>query len=363
MTLSNRFAREVAGTANALVAGWGNLGGGVTQIVMGSALFPLFKLFFQAEDKDGDSTTSSEMAWRTVFCVPAVLLLTTAYLVWGHCDDSPKGDYRELVRQEQILVVNPVGSLCKAGRNWNVWVLLFQYACCFGVEVTMTNATALYFTEQFGQSTVSAAAIASTFGFMNLFARGLGGFGSDFCNSKFGMKGRLGWQIVTLFMEGLAVILFGFADSLAGSICALIFLSIMVQGAEGSTFGIVPYVDRRFTGKDGDLAHMSGQKLFQKLTCFFLCYATVGSVVGWVGAGGNVGGVIFAALFREFNYRTAFTLMGAFASASSVLSAFMNVKSLVQNHEQHQKEENKEDKHDLFHVNQAAAETFQKDEI
>ena len=37
------FTREVAGTANAIVGGWGNLGGGVTQLVMGSVLFPIFK--------------------------------------------------------------------------------------------------------------------------------------------------------------------------------------------------------------------------------------------------------------------------------------------------------------------------------
>lgn len=56
------FTKEVAGTANALVGGWGNFGGGVTQIVMGTALFPLFKLGM-----------SPEMAWRTVCIVPAVI--------------------------------------------------------------------------------------------------------------------------------------------------------------------------------------------------------------------------------------------------------------------------------------------------
>jgi NNP family nitrate/nitrite transporter-like MFS transporter len=29
--------------------------------------------------------------------------------------------------------------------NWNTWILFIQYACCFGVELTMNNAAALYF--------------------------------------------------------------------------------------------------------------------------------------------------------------------------------------------------------------------------
>lgn len=272
---SQMFTREVAGTANALVAGWGNLGGGITQLVMGSALFPLFKLFY-----GGDDSERSELAWRTVFVVPAVVSLVASYVIWAYCDDSPKGDYRERVRQQEITVVSPTASLCAAAQNRNVMVLLIQYACCFGVEVTMTNATALYFRDEFGQSTVSAAAIASgensdspiihiyfrglllmpfftprysnfrlVFGIMNLFARGIGGFVSDLFNSKYGMRGRVMWQGVTLLLEGAAVVVFGFADTLPGSILALIFLSMMVQSAEGSTFGIVPYVDRRYTGK------------------------------------------------------------------------------------------------------------------
>ena len=74
---------------------------------------------------------------------------------------------------------------------------------------------------------------------MNLFARGLGGFGSDLFNAKYGMRGRMTWQTVTLFVEGVAVVIFGFADTLAGSILALIFLSLAVQSAEGSTFGAI----------------------------------------------------------------------------------------------------------------------------
>lgn len=70
--------------------------------------------------------------------------------------------------------------------NVNTWLLFVQYACCFGVEITMNNAAALYFKEQFALSTESAAAIASIFEWMNLFARALGGYFSDKANCRFG---------------------------------------------------------------------------------------------------------------------------------------------------------------------------------
>jgi NNP family nitrate/nitrite transporter-like MFS transporter len=51
---SSMFTKDVVGTANGLVAGWGNLGAGVTQLLVGSALFPLFKHFFNG---------NAEKAW------------------------------------------------------------------------------------------------------------------------------------------------------------------------------------------------------------------------------------------------------------------------------------------------------------
>ena len=40
---STMFKKEKSGTENDLFGGWGNLNVGVTQIFMGSVLFPLFK--------------------------------------------------------------------------------------------------------------------------------------------------------------------------------------------------------------------------------------------------------------------------------------------------------------------------------
>jgi NNP family nitrate/nitrite transporter-like MFS transporter len=173
---SRMFTKDIVGTANALVGGWGNLGGGVTQLVMGTALFPLFK----------EITGSPETAWRTVCIVPAIVAFGTGVTLYYISDDAPKGNYSEMKKNGTMPEISAAASFRDGAFNFNTWVLFIQYACCFGVELTMNNAAALYFKDEFGQSTESAAAIASIFGWMNLVARGLGGYSSDKLNAKYG---------------------------------------------------------------------------------------------------------------------------------------------------------------------------------
>jgi len=286
---SQMFTKDVVGTANALVGGWGNLGGGVTQLVMGSLLFPLFKVFF-----DGDS----EMAWRTVCVVPAVVAFASGIVMYKISDDSPKGDYGELKKHGSMLEVSAAASFRDGAVNLDTWILFIQYACCFGVELTMNNAAALYFKDEFGQSTESAAAIASIFGWMNLFARGLGGFLSDTANARMGMRGRIIVQTVLLLGEGALVLVFANTSSLGGAIAVMIVFSAFVQAAEGSSYGIVPYINPPATG----------------------------SIAGIVGAGGNSGAVGFGLGFRQLDYEQAFVIMGATIMGSAALSIFINIK-------------------------------------
>ena len=150
----------------------------------------------------------------------------------------------------------------------------------------------------FGQSTESAAAIASIFGWMNLFARGLGGVLSDSLNESYGMKGRLWAQVVMLLLEGVAVVAFAHTHSLAGSVVVLVFFSLCVQASEGCTFGLVPYVMPRY----------------------------MGSVSGIVGAGGNAGAVGFGLCFKYMTYERAFVYMGTTIIISSTLTAFIRIK-------------------------------------
>merc|ERR1712038_1805988 len=182
--------------------------------------------------------------------------------------------------------------------NVNTWLLFIQYACCFGVELTMNNASATYFKEEFELTTESAAAIASIFGWMNLFARGLGGFTSDKFNAKMGMRGRLIWQTTCLLIEGVMVLIFAQTKNLAVAIIILVIFSSFVQAAEGSTYGIVPYVDPPSTG----------------------------SISGIVGVGGNTGAVCFGLCFRQLKYKTAFMLMGGVIIGSAFLSLFIFIQ-------------------------------------
>ena len=78
---------------------------------------------------------------------------------------------------------------------------------------------------------------------MNIFARGLGGYCSDKANEKIGMKGRIWVQLILLLLEGICILIFAVMDSLWAAILMLTLFSVFVQGAEGSTYGIVPYVN------------------------------------------------------------------------------------------------------------------------
>ena len=140
---------------------------------MGSVLFPIFKA----------ASNDAEIAWRYSSIVPAVVAFTTGLVIFNISDDCPRGNYSKLKKTGEMPEVSAVASFRSGSLDFNTWILFIQYACCFGVELTMNNAAALYFNEQFGQSTEAAAAIASIFGWMDIFARPIGGFISDKSNS------------------------------------------------------------------------------------------------------------------------------------------------------------------------------------
>ena len=74
------FSRSVVGTANAVTAGWGNLGGGVTQWIM-----PL--LFGAIIGLGADKFLS----WRLAMIVPGAFMLITGLAYYRLTEDTPDG--------------------------------------------------------------------------------------------------------------------------------------------------------------------------------------------------------------------------------------------------------------------------------
>lgn len=152
-----------------------------------------------------------------------------------------------------------------------VWALFIVYAACFGVELTINNIAAIYFFDNFELDLATAGLIAGLFGLMNLFARTLGGIFSDLFARQGGLKGRVRWLFIAMFCEGIALMGFAQMQTLALAIGIMLVFSLFTQMAEGATFGVVPFINKK----------------------------ALGAVAGIVGAGGNAGAVAAGFLFRS----------------------------------------------------------------
>jgi len=274
---SMMFAPKIKGTANAVTGGWGNLGGGVTNMVM--------PLIFAAIV--GFGYTKGE-AWRYAMIVPGVMMLIIAFLYYKYTKDTPNGNYDEIGHKQ-----NRSKTDWSILTDWRVWALTMAYAVCFGMEITFDNVASLHFVDSFHLTQSMAGFWAGVFGFMNLFARALGGIVSDKVGGKFGMRGKGLLLAGVLLLEGCGLILFAQAGSLTMAIISMLSFALFLKMSNGATYGIVPFVNTK----------------------------NVGMVSGIVGAGGNLGGMLFGFLFKStsITYVQAFTYIGYAVIAVSLV--------------------------------------------
>ncbi len=275
---SMMFAANIKGTANAVAGGWGNLGGGVTNMVM--------PVIFAAIV--GFGYTKAE-AWRYAMIVPGVMMLIAAFLYFRYTKDTPAGNYDEIEREVKAKGKTDYSVL----KDWRVWALALAYAVCFGMEITFDNIAALHFVQEFKLTQGSAGFWAGVFGFMNIFARALGGIFADKVGKKYGMRGKGLLLATVLLLEGAGLILFAQAGSFAMAIISMISFALFLKMANGATYAITPFVNEK----------------------------NVGLVSGIVGAGGNVGGMLFGFLFKSksITYVEAFGYIGMIVIAVSLL--------------------------------------------
>ncbi|MCK0744219.1 MFS transporter [Chromohalobacter nigrandesensis] len=258
------FAPNVVGTANATTAGWGNLGGGTTQILMPLVFAGIMML-----------GVNEALGWRLAMVVPGIVLFATGIAYYFFTQDAPNGNFDALRARGELPYAEKehgmVQSFGAAMKDVRVWALFIVYAACFGVELTINNIAAIYFFDNFELDLATAGLIAGLFGLMNLFARTLGGIFSDLFARHGGLKGRVRWLFIAMLCEGIALMGFAQMQTLALAIGIMLVFSLFTQMAEGATFGVVPFINKK----------------------------ALGAVAGIVGAGGNAGAVAAGFLFRS----------------------------------------------------------------
>lgn len=272
------FSRSIVGTANAVTAGWGNLGGGVAQWVM-----PL--LFGAIVGLGADKFLS----WRLAMIVPGVLMLITGFGYYHLTEDTADG--------APFMPRTGGQAFSEAASDYRVWLLFLLYGACFGVEITVDNVAALYFKDSFHLTLKLAGLLAGLIGMMNLFARALGGIAGDWAGARWGLLGRSRLLGLTIFIEGALMVLFSRLTILGPATAAFLLFGLFVCMACGVTYAVVPLIRPR----------------------------AVGSVSGIVGAGGNFGAVLAAMLFKteSLSGANAFLILGGIVAATSLCSLLL----------------------------------------
>ncbi|KAL3501157.1 hypothetical protein ACH5RR_035606 [Cinchona calisaya] len=272
--MSSMFTARVVGTANGLSGGWGNLGGGATQLIM-----PL--VFSVIRDIGATKFT----AWRIAFFIPALFQTLSAYAIFFLGQDLPDGNYSKLHKSGEKHKDNFPKVFYHAITNYRGWILALTYGYCFGVELTVDNIIAQYFYDKFNLNLHTAGIIAASFGLANIFSRPGGGILSDLVAKRFGMRGRLWTLWIVQTVGGVLCVLLGKVGSLGASVAVMLVFSVFCQAACGLTFGVVPFVSRR----------------------------SLGIISGMTGGGGSVGAVLTQLIFfrgSRFSTETGITLMG-----------------------------------------------------
>ena len=295
---STMFAHTVVGLAIATTAGWGNLGGGVTL-----AMHPVIFSGYIAAGYTNDT------AWRCTLVGPPALMLLFGFVVFCFTDDCPTGNFVALKRRAAAAAAAAGGgavaiapakqqgtmgaSFMLAARNYRSWILAFNYAFSFGIELVVDKNVVLYFNQAYGMSQYNAGLAGSMFGLTNIFARSLGGYISDAVGPRFGVVGRMWCQL--LFNATQSLLMIGFASmtfdntGINGALGIFTMWAIFLAMANGACFGLVPFVEP----------------------------TACGGVSAVAGACGNVGAVV-GNLIVTIGTRPAFMVLGYLGLCASL---------------------------------------------
>ena len=347
------FDKNIVGTANSLTGGFGNAGGGITYFLM-PAIF--------------DSLVSRQhltphVAWRVAFVVPFIVIVATTITMLLVCPDTPTGKWseRHLAAQQNLaahgitgVVVDVPGSITdrkpasyssdSPNRTGSTEKIDFEatgkdtsthdheaqigeqqmldtargevvvkpslkeamrvifslqtlvtcgaYFCSFGTELAVNSILGAYYVKNFpklGQT--GSGRWAAMFGLLNIVTRPAGGLLSDAIYQRTSVWGKKYLIHILAIITGAFLIAIGTTDpkthsTMFGLIAGMAFF---LEAGNGAVFGLVPHVHP---------------------------YAN-GIVSGCTGASGNLGGIVFAIIFRYLgkDYAKVFWIIGVMTIA------------------------------------------------
>ncbi|KAL8906088.1 MAG: hypothetical protein Q9171_006410 [Xanthocarpia ochracea] len=347
------FDKSVVGTANAMAAGLGNAGSGVTYFLMPA-------IFDSLVQRQG---LTERKAWRVAFIVPFILITITAIGMILTCPDTPTGKWssrnrdvqRHLDMRDTFFSTNTVGngqgnaSSIDSGNDtvelnstkrhghftdaqaqednlltaasWELvekptvkgslealctlptLTLLVVYFCSFGTELCINSILGAYYARNFptlGQT--GSGSWAAMFGLLNVVFRPAGGILGDlvyrYTKSLWGKKILLHSLGVLL---GVFMILIGVDDPRSKSMMfgLMTGMAFFDEASNGACFALVPHV--RPTSN--------------------------GLITGVTGAAGNLGGIVFLLIGRytsdAADHPKVFWLIGIITIAGNLLVAWI----------------------------------------
>ena len=347
------FDKNIMGTANAFTAGFGNSGGGVTYFLMPA----IFDSLVHSQHM------SAHKAWRVAFIVPFIVIVSVTAAMLLVCPDTPTGKWseRHLATQENLAEHGITGDVVEVSgeiptekksssspesgspsRGEHGEKLVFDtkrtasfdgeahigeqqmldtargetirkpslkeampvvfsmqtlvtcmcYFCTFGAELSINSILGAYYLKNFpklGQT--GTGRWAAMFGLLNIAFRPAGGLLSDAIYKRTGVWGKKYLVHVYAILTGAFQIAIGLTNShnkstMFGLIAGMAFF---LEGANGAIFSLVPHVHP---------------------------YAN-GIVSGCTGGIGNLGGIIFAIIFRYQgkDYGKTFWIIGVITIA------------------------------------------------
>lgn len=342
------YDKNIIGTANALTAGWGNAGGGITYFVMPAVFDSLV----------ANQNLRAHVAWRVAFIVPFILITSVAVGMLALCDDCPTGKWSErhnsiktnasaagivtpndspslheknditssddaaaaeakresfnrnaeLSEQEaleaakyEVIQAPTLAETLRVTFAPQTVVIALVYMCSFGAELAINSILGAYYLKNFpsfGQT--GTGRWAAMFGLLNVVFRPLGGVAADVMYRASGsLWSKKIWVCFLGVATGCFQLAIGLVDShdhstMFGLVAGMAFF---LEAGNGANFALVPHIFP----------------------------AANGVVSGMTGAAGNLGGIIFAIVFRYMpgNYAKGFWIIGAITIAINVLVSWV----------------------------------------